>query len=284
MCIFNILYHHCCTSSLKVLRVSKTVSLWSAHGHLSEVWQPKYKLPAPLPSPISCEIRVTYYGHWMDISLPLYRTYANYSHRCDKLHAWRRKANSTWQIRRIATALRQVAKKFDATYCSKTSTVSVIIDVFVCQYVSSKFEVVNGMRKSSLRLRFLLNIYVTGTSEELQSVHVLDVASLTMLRQVLEILNTSFFSESIYRVPGDNNKFYGTFTTSTNGLMGSAICSFTLSDIHTAFAGKFKEQASSSSAWLPVLSSRVPEPRPGTCVNNTETLPDSVLNFIRYEF
>lgn len=48
-----------------------------------------------------------------------------------------------------------------------------------------------------------------------------------------------------------------------------------------AFSGKFKEQASSSSAWLPVLSNRVPEPRPGTCVNDTETLPDTVLNFIR---
>lgn len=87
--------------------------------------------------------------------------------------------------------------------------------------------------------------------------------------------------ESIYKVPGDDTKFYGTFTTSTNGLMGSAICSFTLNDIQTAFTGKFKEQASSSSAWLPVLSSRVPEPRPGTCVNDTETLPDTVLNFIR---
>lgn len=89
------------------------------------------------------------------------------------------------------------------------------------------------------------------------------------------------FIESIYKVPGDDTKFYGTFTTSTNGLMGSAICSFTLSDIQAAFNGKFKEQASSSSAWLPVLSNRVPEPRPGTCVNDTETLPDTVLNFIR---
>lgn len=92
-----------------------------------------------------------------------------------------------------------------------------------------------------------------------------------------------YFNEiqSIYRVPGDNTKFYGTFTTSTNGLMGSAICSFSINDIQAAFAGKFKEQATSSSAWLPVLSSRVPEPRPGTCVNDTETLPDTVLNFIR---
>lgn len=63
--------------------------------------------------------------------------------------------------------------------------------------------------------------------------------------------------------------------------MGSAICSFKLSAIQEAFNGKFKEQASSSSAWLPVLSGRVPEPRPGTCVNDTETLPDTVLNFIR---
>ncbi|XP_065170848.1 semaphorin-2A isoform X2 [Atheta coriaria] len=92
-----------------------------------------------------------------------------------------------------------------------------------------------------------------------------------------------YFNEiqSIYKVPGDDNKFYGTFTTSTNGLMGSAICSFTLDDIQVAFNGKFKEQATSSSAWLPVLSSKVPEPRPGTCVNDTETLPDAVLNFIR---
>lgn len=63
--------------------------------------------------------------------------------------------------------------------------------------------------------------------------------------------------------------------------MGSAICSFKRTDIQEAFKGKFKEQASSSSAWLPVLSNRVPEPRPGTCVNDTETLPDTVLNFIR---
>lgn len=92
-----------------------------------------------------------------------------------------------------------------------------------------------------------------------------------------------YFNEiqSIYKVPGDDAKFYGTFTTSTNGLMGSAICSFTLDDIQAAFNGKFKEQASSSAAWLPVLSNRVPEPRPGTCVNDTETLPDTVLNFIR---
>lgn len=48
-----------------------------------------------------------------------------------------------------------------------------------------------------------------------------------------------------------------------------------------SFSGKFKEQASSNSAWLPVLKSKLPEPRPGTCVNDTQALPDTVLNFIR---
>ncbi|XP_059487643.1 semaphorin-2A isoform X2 [Neocloeon triangulifer] len=92
-----------------------------------------------------------------------------------------------------------------------------------------------------------------------------------------------YFNEiqSIYKVPGDDEKFYATFTTSMNGLMGSAICTFTIEDIQTVFKGKFKEQATSSSAWLPVLSNKVPEPRPGECVNDTETLPDTVLNFIR---
>jgi hypothetical protein len=59
--------------------------------------------------------------------------------------------------------------------------------------------------------------------------------------------------------------------------MGSAICSFTIDDIQAAFKGKFKEQATSSSAWLPVLSNRVPEPRPGECVNDTETLPGEIV-------
>nr|CAD7268322.1 unnamed protein product [Timema shepardi] len=82
--------------------------------------------------------------------------------------------------------------------------------------------------------------------------------------------------QSIYKIPGEGRKFYGVFTTSLSGLMGSAICSFDIDDIQAAFKGKFKEQATSSSAWLPVLSSRVPEPRPGQCVNDTETLPGTV--------
>lgn len=87
----------------------------------------------------------------------------------------------------------------------------------------------------------------------------------------------SLFPESVYKVPGDNSKFYGVFTTSMNGLMGSAICSFDIGAIMEAFRGRFKEQATSSSAWLPVLSNKVPEPRPGECVNDTETLPGTLF-------
>merc|ERR1719334_2173513 len=66
-----------------------------------------------------------------------------------------------------------------------------------------------------------------------------------------------------------------------NGLMGSAIRTFTLDDILKAFEGRFKEQATSSSAWLPVLTSKVPSPRPGTCVNESQSLPDNVLTFLQ---
>ncbi|XP_013134641.1 PREDICTED: semaphorin-2A-like, partial [Papilio polytes] len=88
--------------------------------------------------------------------------------------------------------------------------------------------------------------------------------------------------QSVYQMPGDTSRFYAAFTTgASDGLVGSAICTYTMEDIQNAFNGRFKEQATSSSAWLPVLRARVPEPRPGTCVNNTEALPDNVLNFIR---
>lgn len=88
-------------------------------------------------------------------------------------------------------------------------------------------------------------------------------------------------SEHVFKHPDDSGKFYAVFSTSMNGLVGSAICSFSLDAIQEVFNGKFKDQATSSSAWLPVLSSKVPEPRPGMCVNDTQSLPDSVLNFIR---
>ncbi|KAH6939006.1 hypothetical protein HPB50_015594 [Hyalomma asiaticum] len=93
-----------------------------------------------------------------------------------------------------------------------------------------------------------------------------------------------YFNEiqAVYKFPDDDSNVYAVFTTSLHGgPHGSAVCSFRLSDIQGAFGGKFKEQKTSSSAWLPVLTSQVPEPRPGRCVNSTKTLPDAVLNFLR---
>lgn len=46
-------------------------------------------------------------------------------------------------------------------------------------------------------------------------------------------------------MPGDTSKFYAAFTTgASDGLVGSAICTFTMEDIQEAFAGRFKEQVS----------------------------------------
>lgn len=73
------------------------------------------------------------------------------------------------------------------------------------------------------------------------------------------------------------------FTTSNNGLTGSAICTFSLDAIQEAFNGKFKEQQSSTAAWLPVPSYKLNqnEPRPGSCVEDTQALSDHLVTFIR---
>lgn len=92
-----------------------------------------------------------------------------------------------------------------------------------------------------------------------------------------------YFNEiqAVYKMPDDDTTFYAVFTTNLNGLMGSAVCTFHLDDVTKAFEGKFKEQESSTSAWLAVAASKVPQPRPGSCVDDTRELPDRVLNFIR---
>lgn len=51
-----------------------------------------------------------------------------------------------------------------------------------------------------------------------------------------------YFNEiqSVYQIPTDKTKFYATFTTSTNGLVGSAVCSFDIGEIHAAFDGELE--------------------------------------------
>jgi len=74
---------------------------------------------------------------------------------------------------------------------------------------------------------------------------------------------------------------YATFTTPSNALSGSAVCAFRLHDVERVFDGAFKEQAALNYNWLPVPAHKVPEPRPGQCVNDSQTLPDVTLNFIK---
>lgn len=74
---------------------------------------------------------------------------------------------------------------------------------------------------------------------------------------------------------------YAVFTTPTNSIGGSAVCAFSLQDISDTFEGNFKEQSELNSNWLPVQGIKVPDPRPGQCVNDSRTLPDLTLNFIK---
>ncbi|ALC38992.1 Sema-1a [Drosophila busckii] len=74
---------------------------------------------------------------------------------------------------------------------------------------------------------------------------------------------------------------YGVFNTPTNSIPGSAVCAFALQDIADTFEGQFKEQSGLNSNWLPVNNAKVPDPRPGACHNDSRTLPDPTLNFIK---
>ncbi|KAI8419980.1 hypothetical protein MSG28_008583 [Choristoneura fumiferana] len=95
-----------------------------------------------------------------------------------------------------------------------------------------------------------------------------------------EIQSTTELIEGVYG--GLNAQLiYGTFTTPPNSISGSAVCAFSMQDIADTFEGAFKEQNAINSNWLPVNSAKVPEPRPGTCHNDTKQLPDQTLNFIK---
>ncbi|KPJ03310.1 Semaphorin-1A [Papilio xuthus] len=95
-----------------------------------------------------------------------------------------------------------------------------------------------------------------------------------------EIQSTTELIEGVYG--GLNAQLiYGTFTTPPNSISGSAVCAFSMQDIADTFEGTFKEQSAINSNWLPVNSAKVPEPRPGTCNNDSRQLPDQTLNFIK---
>lgn len=92
-----------------------------------------------------------------------------------------------------------------------------------------------------------------------------------------EIQSTTGF----FRDPSDNRIFYGVFTTPGNAILGSAVCRFSLDDLEKSFEATFKNQESLQSNWLPMSHTQIPTPRPGRCYNQSTTLPESSLHFIK---
>lgn len=97
-----------------------------------------------------------------------------------------------------------------------------------------------------------------------------------------EIQSTSEIVEGMYGSNGPTKLIYGIFTTPSNSIGGSAVCAFSLDSIMNIFdEGAFKEQENMNSNWLKVPPSKVPNPRPGKCVNDSRTLPDVSVNFVK---
>lgn len=95
-----------------------------------------------------------------------------------------------------------------------------------------------------------------------------------------EIQSTSQIIDGIYG--GEKTAvIYAVFTTPRNAIGGSAICSFTIDSILDSFDGSFKAQRDSKSNWLPVPDDKIPEPRPGKCVDDSRTLPSISVNFVK---
>ncbi|XP_035741969.1 semaphorin-1A-like isoform X2 [Vespa mandarinia] len=95
-----------------------------------------------------------------------------------------------------------------------------------------------------------------------------------------EIQSTSDVTEGFYA--GNRTRLvYGVFTTPVNSIGGSAICAFSMNSVLEVFQGAFKEQETINSNWLRVPAERVPKPRPGACVNDSRTLPDMTVNFVK---
>ncbi|GAB1869784.1 Sema domain-containing protein [Camponotus japonicus] len=95
-----------------------------------------------------------------------------------------------------------------------------------------------------------------------------------------EIQSTSDVTEGRYA--GKSARLvYAVFTTPVNSIGGSAVCAFSMDNILEVFQSAFKEQETINSNWLRVLPEKVPEPRPGACVNDSRTLPDITVNFVK---
>jgi len=97
-----------------------------------------------------------------------------------------------------------------------------------------------------------------------------------------EIQDVSRVIEGVYRGDDPAKIVYAVFSTPPNSIGGSAVCAFSVADIDAVFSGRFKEQASTSDNWLAVESHKVPDPRPGSCTNDSKVdLSDVNMNFIK---
>ncbi|XP_068228414.1 semaphorin-1A-like isoform X3 [Palaemon carinicauda] len=72
---------------------------------------------------------------------------------------------------------------------------------------------------------------------------------------------------------------YAVFTTPPNSIPGSAVCAFSMRAVLDTLEGPYKEQENLNSNWLPVRQNEVPDPRPGSCVEDSQTLPELNINF-----
>ena len=80
---------------------------------------------------------------------------------------------------------------------------------------------------------------------------------------------------------GQDDLVFGIFNTPENSITGSAVCSFRMKDIEDSFDGAFKGQHDTNSNWLPLAKHDLPAKRPGTCINDSKTLDDEHLNFLK---
>lgn len=95
-----------------------------------------------------------------------------------------------------------------------------------------------------------------------------------------EIQSTTDVISGVYG--GETHKIiYAVFTTPPNSIPGSAVCAFSMRSILDTFEGSFKEQKTLNSNWLPVRQVTVPEPRPGSCVEDSQTLPELNIDFAK---
>lgn len=94
-----------------------------------------------------------------------------------------------------------------------------------------------------------------------------------------EIQATSDIVDGIYGNDRDA-LVYTVMTTNDNAIDGSAICVYSMNSILAAFEGRFKTQRDVNSVWRSMDDSEVPSPRPGTCVEDSRTLPMTTVNFI----